>query len=146
MTSYNANLLQLGYTSKASVEFGNKKLVELLEGARRKNTELNITGMLLFKGDTFLQILEGEREDVESLFEMIKSDQRHEKVIKIFEHKPGFREFEEWSMGFHNLDDTSAELPEGYTDFLNDSEVLASLNKRPKIAHRLLLHFRGLES
>ncbi len=120
--------------------------MELLQAARRKNTGRNITGMLLFKEDTFLQILEGEKEDVESLFNIIKNDQRHEKIIKIFKHKPGFREFENWSMGFHNLDDSATDLPEGYTDFLNSLMALISLNKRPKIAHRLLLHFRDQSS
>jgi Sensors of blue-light using FAD len=55
------------YLSEASVPFSEKDLRELLTKSRENNSELGLTGMLLFKSGNFLQVLEGKKEKVGSL-------------------------------------------------------------------------------
>lgn len=92
-------------------------LLQLLRQARAKNRVLGVTGVLLFRGGTFLQLLEGERDDVETLYATIRSDVRHEDVTPIWETEGTSRWFGVWSMGFRDLEDDPVTVP-GLTDIL----------------------------
>ena len=67
--------------------------------ARRNNAENDITGVLLFNRDYFLQCLEGDAEDVRRTFRTISDDSRHREVTVIAEHEVADRSFPDWSMG-----------------------------------------------
>lgn len=54
--------------------------------------------MLLFNNQEFMQVLEGEREVIDSLFEEIKKHTRHQRVIKLIDRKVEQRDFADWSM------------------------------------------------
>ena len=59
--------------------------------------------MLLFADHSFLQILEGSKADVEHIFKLIKTDARHNGVMKLWADKICERNFKDWSMGFEHL-------------------------------------------
>ncbi len=60
---------------------------EILRVARRNNTATGLTGVLLFDGTSFVQAIEGDIDRVESVYEAIACDQRHEE-IEVIEFKP----------------------------------------------------------
>jgi hypothetical protein len=62
-------------------------VTEILRIARRNNSETGLTGVLLFDGTSFLQAIEGDIGHVESLYESIACDRRHEN-IEVIEFKP----------------------------------------------------------
>ena len=62
-------------------------VTELLRIARQRNAETGLTGVLLFDGTRFLQAIEGETGAVETAFENIACDRRHEE-IELLEFKP----------------------------------------------------------
>jgi len=62
-------------------------VTEILRIARRNNSETGLTGVLLFDGTSFLQAIEGDIVHVESLYESIACDRRHEN-IEVIEFKP----------------------------------------------------------
>jgi hypothetical protein len=95
------------------------ELFELLEEARRNNKKLEITGMLLYKGGNFLQMLEGEKEVVKALFQKIKKDSRHKDIVTIMENETEKRTFKSWSMGFVNMD-KKGEYP-SYKEYINEN-------------------------
>ena len=69
-------LYQICYVSSANEKFQQTELLEPLNQARQYNKNNNVTGLLLYDGvGTFLQTLEGEKNDVESLFSKIKMDE-----------------------------------------------------------------------
>lgn len=75
-------------------------LNDLLKEARIKNLKNNLTGILLFRSQTFFQLLEGRKEDVLTTFQKIADDPRHEKLEVLFEielDEP--RIFPSWQMG-----------------------------------------------
>lgn len=79
---------------------GQAELSLLLAQSREKNAKTNITGILMYADGTFIQALEGERKDVDDLYEVIQRDIRHKNVIEIvsgFEEK---RTFPDWLMAF----------------------------------------------
>jgi signal transduction histidine kinase len=102
------NLYQLVYASKAVDGFSEKDLIEILSTSRRNNKELKITGALVYNKGYFLQLLEGDRETVETLFNVIADDVRHEKVNSFFRCKVSNRIFPDWYMGFfqHEVDES----------------------------------------
>ena len=59
-------------------------LKEILAKADEKNKKQNITGPLVYFNGTFIQMLEGKKEDVLETFERIGDDDRHEQIIKLF--------------------------------------------------------------
>ena len=61
-------LIHIIYVSKETEDFSNDKILKLLDGARSNNTKLDVTGMLLYSEGSFFQILEGEEEIVDQLF------------------------------------------------------------------------------
>lgn len=65
---------QLLYISAAEHEFSEKELEELLKAARENNERLEISGMLLFHKGSFIQALEGKKDDVERLYQNISID------------------------------------------------------------------------
>jgi len=89
--------------SNARFLFTDEDLEELLINSRINNSQLNITGLLVIKGKTFIQCLEGDKKDVEEVFDRIKNDPRHENILILVEEYTKNRLFPDWSMGYKNI-------------------------------------------
>lgn len=100
------SVLQLVYTSRASVRFSDAMLAQLLVGARRYNAAAGITGVLMVHDGFFAQCLEGPPEEIRELFGRIERDPRHTNVVVMFEHPSARRAFPEWFMGCTRLTDS----------------------------------------
>jgi len=75
----------------------------ILETAHRKNLQDHITGVLLFDGRYFLQVLEGTKPDVQRLMKAIDEDTRHQDINVVYEGFENQRDFPRWSMEFNRL-------------------------------------------
>ena len=75
-------------------------LPSILTVARRNNDANGITGLLMFNGKRFLQVLEGPVDAVEQTFERIRSDPRHRAQVVLTRRIVEQREFGGWSMAF----------------------------------------------
>jgi hypothetical protein len=95
---------QLGYVSTATGSMLRQDLLALLTVARRVNREHRVSGLLLFDGTHFLQVLEGEEEAVREVFNRIAQDTRHTDLDILFEEQVPAAQYEGWSMGFQALD------------------------------------------
>jgi hypothetical protein len=96
--------LQLGYVSTAANPMRREALVELLGQSRKANSEKQISGLLLYQGGHFFQVLEGAPDEIRELFERIAGDPRHTHVAVVFEQPIEQRHFADWSMGFQALE------------------------------------------
>jgi hypothetical protein len=136
-----ADVIHLIYGSSAKKSMSSEELLEILTRAREKNRRLGITGMLLYKGGNFLQVLEGEESAVRPLFETIKQDPRHHQVELIAQRPIAQRAFAEWEMGFVNMETVDPQSVPGYSQFL--SEPLDSERfKEPVFAFMFLQAFK----
>lgn len=125
MTDYQ-DLIQLCYVSKATEGISMPDVENILGIARRKNHLLDVTGLLVFDGRTFLQVLEGPKDIVHSLYEIIARDPKHYQVMPIFERSVFIRDFAEWSMGCAKVSaDQMQNLP-GLTDIDDARAAFAS--------------------
>lgn len=89
---------QVMYSSAATENMKLCDLKELLVVARKKNESLNITGFLVYVDGVFIQVLEGNQEDVLGLMNTIESDRRHESVKIFFQATETSRMFTDWRM------------------------------------------------
>ncbi len=107
--------------------------------ARKSNAEKDITGLLLFQGGHFLQVLEGEVSEVRRLFKQICEDKRHQDIALLFEELVSQHQYPDWSMGFQTLDGSEwMEFPKEDYD-QHDLRALAQTMGRAK---ELLMYVR----
>ena len=75
----------------------------ILQSARAHNKVNNITGVLCQGEGLFLQLLEGERSQVNRLYARILADQRHKDVELLVFEELSVRRFGDWSMAHVQL-------------------------------------------
>ena len=71
------------YVSTADYSLEESEVERLLIESEISNNENNLSGILLFSEGNFLQVLEGKKETILSLYETILNDKRHHSVLKI---------------------------------------------------------------
>lgn len=105
---------------------GERELRAILEKSRDYNSRDGITGLLIYKlsesGEraNFMQLLEGEKEQLDEVFKRIVADKRHHTKIILERHQIKRRNFPDWSMGFQNVKSEDLAAFEGYTDLGSD--------------------------
>lgn len=96
-------MIQLCYISTARPHVGWDAVDDILAASRRNNATARVTGLLLFNGKRFLQLLEGAPAMVEETYARIQRDARHFAVVKLSERKIEEREFGAWEMAFERF-------------------------------------------
>jgi hypothetical protein len=92
------DLTSLTYTSLARLDLQSSDLEEIHRSARELNALDGITGLLVFNGTHFLQIVEGSRDAIDDLHARLRSDSRHSGLEVRDERKIQARSFPDWSM------------------------------------------------
>ncbi len=132
---------QIIYASSASQPMTAEQLKVLLAVSKRNNEAAGVTGMLLYKDGNFLQLLEGEKADVQGVYERIRRDPRHENILVLLQESPEAREFAGWGMGFHNLGSENLDSVPGFIELESLSLDPSHLAREPSRARRLLSLF-----
>ena len=132
-------LRRIIYTSQASEPLSKRNLLDMLHEARAFNSIDNISGVLMHRKGTFIQVIEGEPKDVEDLFQRIQRDRRHKKVKIILDSSVDSRHFSNWAMGCADFDEPELSLIPGIRTDLTDPQVIEDIITRlPEIATLLL--------
>jgi len=97
-------IFRLIYTSMASASIKEPNIQDILKAARANNPNVDLTGVLLFHDDTFLQVLEGPKNAVLALVAKIETDPRNHGLIEIFREESEARIFPDWSMAYVPID------------------------------------------
>ena len=133
------SLRRIIYTSQASEQFTKRKLLDLLHTSRGYNTIDNISGLLMHKDGYFLQIIEGEHDVVEDLFQRLSNDTRHKNIKMILDRSVESRLFSNWAMGCADFDEPELSMLPGLRTDLSNPEVIKELILHlPEIADFLL--------
>ncbi len=99
------NLKVLTYTSWARAGIRADEVESILASARINNPLEGITGVLIFNGDSFMQILEGGEAAIDGLVERLRRDPRHSNMSVRDEQPIDERTFPDWSMAYLRLQD-----------------------------------------
>lgn len=136
---------QIVYVSAATHPLSPQELADILEVARCRNGDDNITGMLLYRRGHFLQVLEGPDEPLSTLLEKLNKDPRHHQVQVLLDGRITARAFGTWSMAFQDVSGLDpSELP-AYSEFLSKGFTSTECVRYPQKALRMVLAFRDLQ-
>ena len=95
-------------------------LKDIIASSQKNNPEEGVTGCLLSGSNSFLQLLEGPADFIDTLYSKISKDNRHENVMTLCEAKIDERLFLSWSMKlapFENMEWSKEDFNSG--NFLN---------------------------
>lgn len=101
-------LSTLIYRSKSLQNFSQTDIEKLSAKAFSNNVKLNVTGILLFDGEYFLQVLEGPSEAVNAIFKKLSNDPRHSNIVTMLHGHEGKHRFGSWGMYCVKVDDRLA--------------------------------------
>ena len=98
-------LVRLVYASRAAGAIDDALINAICETSASRNTGQGITGVLCTQQgqNVFLQVLEGSRQDVNTLYASIVRDPRHRDVTLLAYEEIAQRRFASWRMGSIDL-------------------------------------------
>lgn len=134
-------LIHLIYVSTAREEFDTAELDRILESAARHNALQNVSGMLLYAGGNFMQVLEGEESAVDETYARVDKDPRHSDVYLLVREPISQRDFAQWRMGFRRLGATDAASNSAFAPLFVRGFVSTSLRAKPGLALDMLKSF-----
>jgi hypothetical protein len=136
-------LSQIVYVSVRKPICTEGEIQKILASCKKNNGKVDITGVLLYSETQFIQYLEGAYNEIISLYDKIKLDDRHKNVSLIASAPIKARTFPSWQMGAKKFDTQSIEFK---TD-INHSEkeifaaILSGQNQEPDKAVALIKKF-----
>lgn len=136
-------MFELLYTSVSAGKMSDSDLISLLDQSREKNKRLAITGMLIYHNREFVQILEGEKNAVQELYQTIADDDRHTSVKVFYEGEIKARAFQDWTMAFKKLEpeDVLGKVA-GFEEFGTDKSLINLVEAKPNAGKELFLFLR----
>ena len=93
-------MIRILYISEASGTINLEQINDIQKSSLKFNAMNNITGVLVYGGTLFLQLLEGPEEAVFRLYVKILDDKRHHSCQILCISSVDERMFPNWSMGF----------------------------------------------
>jgi hypothetical protein len=135
-------MFSLSYVSSANRTYSREELGCLASVCVANNARDDVTGVLLYKGGNFMQLLEGPEAAVRRLYSIIGCDTRHRGLITLLQGAIEKRHFPGWAMRLEVLADGTASSGER-KKFLEDIVASAPHAARPDPAATLLLRFAG---
>ncbi|MDT0604596.1 BLUF domain-containing protein [Thalassotalea castellviae] len=135
-------MIQLIYISCATREMSEKDLFELLQQSRIKNEKCNVTGLLLYAKENFMQVLEGDEVVVDDIYQSILKDERNTLNSVLQRKHIEKRSFPSWSMGFKTIDDIPPQMMNGFSNFLMTRESKSHLELEKNRVLSLLNSFK----
>ncbi|WP_420241195.1 BLUF domain-containing protein [Roseiterribacter gracilis] len=116
-------LSRLLYVSAAARAYDEDDLIALLRQSRQRNLEDNITGLLLYGNERFVQTIEGPPGAVDALRARLRRDTRHHSYRELFLQEAKTRAYKDWSMAFRHV------MPEEMLGFTPLGELLQAADR-----------------
>ncbi|WP_324261868.1 BLUF domain-containing protein [Altererythrobacter sp. H2] len=85
------------YISTA-VQVPAEDLAAILGSCERNNPAAGVTGLLLYNGRNFLQLLEGEQDELERIMRRVEHDSRHQGISRLYDEGIEARACDAWWM------------------------------------------------
>lgn len=137
-------IYHIAYFSNSTTDLSISEMEELLITFRESNEKIGVTGILLYLDRCFLQIIEGAKENVTELFNIIQTDPRHDQILRIYSGTTQERTFKEWSMGFEPMTMTKYKSMAGFNDLSNTDFVEKIIKtNHPRIQRTIKTFYSG---
>jgi hypothetical protein len=114
-------LTSVTYTSLARLDLQASDLEDIHRSARDRNALDAVTGLLVFNGTHFLQIIEGAESAIDDLVQRLRQDRRHSGFEIRDQRKIEARSFPDWSMEMVRVNASYFQARETIADRLPDT-------------------------
>lgn len=91
------------YRSHISDDFPIRTLPAMVDNASKINADHDVTGILLFNGTHFFQLLEGPEAGIQAVYQRICADRRHHNVVELMRDYAPYRRFGNAGMALFDL-------------------------------------------
>ncbi len=116
----------LVYCSRASTDMNKAMIEKIIATAKYFNPRFGITGLLVFGSGIFFQWLEGPKDNVNSLMNLISADPRHNSVVVLSqEDEVRDRLFPNWDMELVEAHDIRSVLQDAMQEASNPKQKKA---------------------
>ena len=117
----NSPMLRVAYVSNARFGLNQNDLESIMHISKLRNKLAGVTGVLLFNGVNFMQVLEGERAQTLNIYDRILRDARHSGIKTIVQEKINHFTYPAWGMKLKRFSE-----PNPDTDYLKMEEEIAN--------------------
>ena len=125
-------LITLIYRSHLRVDTPIQSIIDMVNQANYRNECAGVTGVLLFNGIHFLQLLEGEEAAVMQIYKKICRDKLHFNIVKLLSDYAPYRRFGRLGMELIDI------------RLFSKDECLDRVLQRGTTQHKLLYNDRAL--
>ena len=128
------DLVHVSYCSQAQPPIGEAEIGRILQASQRNNQRDQITGLLTYSGEVFVQFLEGPPDALHRLMHRIQGDPRHRDMIILSEGADHDRVLPGWDMELvareegHQVLRVALGEADSYAKVIGLSSLLAKLN------------------
>jgi len=136
------SLIQLVYISRATRPMTGEDMLDLLSVSRTRNRQHGITGLLVYYGETFMQLLEGDGPRVSAVYDAICRDPRNTQNHVLYEMPVAVRDFADWSMAFVPPEDLDTDQLDAFSRFLDPSQDDVAFGRQTSPARRFMVALR----
>lgn len=130
-------LKTLIYVSKARAGLTDGDFNSIYQSARHLNALDGVTGVLVFNGCHFLQIIEGAETAIDALLERLLNDPRHSELRICDQRFVEERSFPNWSMEWVRTDQHFPQMCEKIDAILPETTSAAVRNQLLNIAEQI---------
>lgn len=138
-------MFYLIYTSTILDHTSEVELYDILESSIRNNTEKDITGLLIYNDGMFIQMLEGGREEVNSIYRKILDDKRHYNITTLLSGETSKRHFPHWRMALEVTHEKTFRQLEAFESLQEANDFLEGMHD-DDASIRLLRYFYKVKS
>ena len=131
------DITSLTYTSLARLDLQASDLENIHRAARELNALDGITGLLVFNGTHFLQIIEGAPDAIDELLDRLRRDPRHNGLEVRDEQQVERRSFPDWSMELVRVSASYFEAKDTVSERLPDATT-------PEVRERIIRMTEGI--
>ena len=114
----------LVYMSNAKDNLRAQELYDIISKSASANRAHDVTGFLMFKTGKFIQVLEGEKTKIKTLYGNITRDDRHSDCRVIIEGFDTIRNFPDWSLHLNSFE----KFPYFSKEEINNGSVLGVID------------------
>ncbi len=108
-------LSHLVYVSTRKATCTSQEIEKILASCKKNNPSMDATGVLLYSKDKFIQYLEGDSKEIVTLYDKIKQDHRHERVMMVSYGSIKEKSFPSWHMATKQVAQQDIEFRTGIT-------------------------------
>jgi hypothetical protein len=121
-------LVHVIYACACSAEVHEHEILTLLKQSRIANRKNDVSGMLLYPGECFLQLFEGEERMVDAVCSTLFRTKPRLRLTQLVREAISEREFPEWTMGFVTVDPKEAGQLLGDDDLFQSATTATRLD------------------